>query len=83
MTLHPEVQRKAQAEIDTVVGTSRLPTFEDRTSLPYVEAIYREVLRWSPPLPMGAPHSLTEDDYFNGYFIPKGNFDVTDSILLF
>lgn len=53
MTLHPDVQAKGQEEIDRVVGKGRLPTFEDRPSLPYVEAIYREILRLHPPLPLG------------------------------
>jgi len=69
---HPQVQRKAQEEIDRVMGSSHLPTFEDRKSLPYIDAIYREVLRWKPPLPVCVPHVLTEDDYYKGYFIPKG-----------
>ena len=53
MALNPEVQKKAQAEIDAAVGTDRLPTFSDRPSLPYVDAIMSEVLRWSAPLPLG------------------------------
>lgn len=53
MTLHPEIQRKGQEEIDVVIGKDRLPTFEDRLSLPYVEAIYREVMRLHPPIPSG------------------------------
>ncbi|KAE9404644.1 cytochrome P450 [Gymnopus androsaceus JB14] len=53
MTLHPDVQTKGQEEIDRVVGKDRLPTFDDRQSLPYVEAIYREVMRLHPPLPLG------------------------------
>ncbi|KAJ6512881.1 cytochrome P450 [Mycena sanguinolenta] len=48
MALHPEIQKKAQAEIDTVIGITRLPEFEDRPSLPYVEALYREIMRWKP-----------------------------------
>ncbi|KAF8959259.1 cytochrome P450 [Flammula alnicola] len=72
MAIHPEVQKKAQEEIDRVVGSARLPDFGDRPSLPYTEAIYREVLRWRPPLPLGVPHCLSEDDYYKGYFIPKG-----------
>lgn len=72
MATHPEVQRKAQAEIDRVVGRSHLPTFEDRPQMPYIEAIYRELLRWYPPLPINVPHILSEDDYYRGYFIPKG-----------
>ena len=56
MAINPEVQRKAKEELDRVVGTDRLPTIQDRESLPYIEAIYREVFRWTPPLPMTVPH---------------------------
>ncbi|KAF4120606.1 Cytochrome P450, partial [Geosmithia morbida] len=73
MTVYPEVQRKAQEEIDRVVGQDRLPTFADRENLPYVEATVKEVLRWHPVGPMGLPHTSTEDDIFEGYFIPKGS----------
>ena len=45
MTLYPEAQRKGQEEIDRVVGNDRLPDFEDRENLPYVDAIYKECLR--------------------------------------
>ncbi|KAF7363652.1 O-methylsterigmatocystin oxidoreductase [Mycena sanguinolenta] len=72
MATHPESQKKAQAEIDTVVGTHRFPEFEDRSSLPYVEALYREVMRWKPVVPLGLAHANTADDIYNGYFIPKG-----------
>jgi cytochrome P450 len=72
MTVYPEVQRKAQEEIDRVVGTGRLPTFEDRENLPYVDAIIKEALRWHPVAPIGLPHVATEDDIYNGYYIPKG-----------
>jgi cytochrome P450 len=72
MALYPQVQRKAQEEIDRVVSTSRLPTFEDRENLPYVNALVKEALRWHPVTPMGAPHMATEDDIYEGYYIPKG-----------
>ncbi|KAG1842028.1 cytochrome P450 [Suillus subalutaceus] len=72
MVLYPAVQRRAQAEIDSVVGEDRLPTFEDRASLPYVESVLRETLRWHPILPIGTPHATSSDDIFDGYFIPKG-----------
>ncbi|KAF9045269.1 cytochrome P450 [Panaeolus papilionaceus] len=73
ITVHPEVQAKAQAELDRVLGSPpRLPTFEDTPSLPYIEAIYREVLRWYPPVYLGVPHTSTADDWYKGYFIPKG-----------
>jgi len=72
VTLHPDIQFKAQAEIDRVIGRDRLPTFEDRKSLPYVEAVYCEIMRLHPPLPLGVGHVLTEDDFYEGYHIPKG-----------
>lgn len=53
MALHPNVMRKAQAEIDEVVGPNRLPTFEDRDSLPYLRAVLKETLRWIPIVPLG------------------------------
>ncbi|KIK56315.1 hypothetical protein GYMLUDRAFT_47082 [Collybiopsis luxurians FD-317 M1] len=71
MCLNPEVQRKGQEELDRVVGRDRLPTFKDRHSLPYVEAIYREVMRLHPPASF-VPRRPIEDDTYRGYFIPKG-----------
>ncbi|KAG2132215.1 cytochrome P450, partial [Suillus cothurnatus] len=72
MVLYPDVQRRAQGEIDSVVGRDRLPTFEDRASLPYVESVLRETLRWCPIAPLGVPHATSSDDTYDGYFIPKG-----------
>ncbi|EAU32059.1 conserved hypothetical protein [Aspergillus terreus NIH2624] len=72
MTLYPDVQRKAQEELDRVLGPNRLPTFEDRDNLPYIEALVKETLRWHPVAPTGIPHLCTEDDLYNGYLIPKG-----------
>ncbi|KAG1733009.1 cytochrome P450 [Suillus paluster] len=71
MVSYPDVQRRAQAEIDSVIGSDRLPTFEDRASLPYVESVLRETLRWHPILPL-VPHAASSDDIYEGYFIPKG-----------
>nr|BED42962.1 cytochrome P450 monooxygenase [Trametes versicolor] len=73
IALHPEVQARAQEEIDRVVGTHRLPDFVDRDRLPYVTAIMKEILRWHPPAPTGIPHLLKEDDVYRGYHIPKGS----------
>ena len=72
MVAHPDYQRRAQAELDAVVGRSRVPTFSDLSSLPYIQAMVKEVLRWRPPLPFSIPHCTTEDDWYNGMFIPKG-----------
>ena len=54
MVENPHVWKRAQAEIDAVVGMDRLPDFDDRSSLPFIDAIIREVLRWRPMLPLGA-----------------------------
>jgi cytochrome P450 len=72
MIAFPEVQRRAQAELDTIVGRDRLPTFADAPRLPYVCAVIKEVLRWRPALPLGLPHATIEDDWYEGMFIPKG-----------
>ncbi|RDX53247.1 cytochrome P450 [Lentinus brumalis] len=72
MTLHPEVQAKAVAEIERVVGTDRFPTAADRDSLPYLNAVYLEVLRWNNVAPLAIPHRLIEDDVHAGYYLPKG-----------
>jgi cytochrome P450 len=53
MILFPDVQKKAQAEIDAVIGPDRLPSFADRASLPYIEALTKELLRWSVTIPSG------------------------------
>jgi cytochrome P450 len=54
MTIHPEIFKKAQAEVDAIVGIERLPTMEDRDQLPYVNAICKELLRWHVVVPMRA-----------------------------
>lgn len=72
MIQHPEVLARAQQEIDAVVGTGRLPTFSDRDSLPYVNAVYYETLRWTTPVPLGLPRLITEDNVYRDMFIPKG-----------
>ncbi|KAF5007397.1 hypothetical protein FDECE_6283 [Fusarium decemcellulare] len=72
MTTNPEVQRKAQEEIDRVVGTDRLPSPSDRDNLPYVDAVVKEALRWHPVAPMALPHASSQDDEIDGYAIPKG-----------
>ncbi|KAG6332883.1 hypothetical protein ID866_6208 [Astraeus odoratus] len=53
MTLFPEAQKKAQTEIDDIIGPDRLPTFADRDRLPYVAALVKEVLRWHVVAPLG------------------------------
>ncbi|KAJ2926944.1 hypothetical protein H1R20_g10149, partial [Candolleomyces eurysporus] len=93
MAMYPEIQEKAQAELDRVIGTDRLPDFGDREDLIYLKALIIETMRWHQVLPLGIlhiglyelvltptwvcgttglPQKLMEDDYYDGYFIPKG-----------
>ncbi|KAL7284870.1 hypothetical protein ACG7TL_002183 [Trametes sanguinea] len=71
MVRHPEVQSRARAEIDNVVGHTRLPTYGDRAQLPYVDAVLAEVLRVLPPIP-AILRQPENDDIYDGCLIPKG-----------
>lgn len=71
MTLHPEAQKRAQAELDAVLG-DRLPTFADKDDLPYVTAIMKEVFRWIPVLPLAVPHRAINSDRYKDFHIPAG-----------
>lgn len=84
LVLNPEVQRRAQTELDAVLGspdspTFRLPTFEDRPHFPYIDAITKELMRWWLPLPLGVGHTTTEDDEYRGWNIPKGSIILANS----
>jgi cytochrome P450 len=86
--LRPEVQTMAQKELDAVTRRERLPTFEDRLKLPFVDAICKEVIRWKPVTPLsellprnrrrkiyddsGVPRATSENGVYNGFFVPKG-----------
>ncbi|KAG2032237.1 cytochrome P450 [Suillus americanus] len=72
MILYPDVQQKAHRLLDSVVGSKRLPTFHDRPSLPYIDAILRECMRWRPVFPLAIMHAAVESDVYEGYYIPKG-----------
>ncbi|KAH9918445.1 cytochrome P450 [Fomitopsis serialis] len=73
MALYPDVQRKAQAELDSVIGHDRLTRIEDRACLPYIEALIKEVHRFRPITPL-APHTTVVDDEYRGFRIPKGSW---------
>ncbi|KAG1864586.1 cytochrome P450 [Suillus tomentosus] len=72
MVLYPDVQALARAEIDQVVRHNKMPCLNDRASLPYIDAILREVMRWYPPAPLGFARATSDDDVYDGHFIPKG-----------
>jgi len=72
MILYPEVQKKAQQELDGILQ-GRLPEYDDQRSLPYISAIVNELFRWQPVTPVAIPHSLIKDDIYEGYRLPKGS----------
>ena len=73
MASFPDVQKRAQAELDAVIGPQRLPNFADRENLPYVAALIKEALRWRPVSPLALMHLSLEEDEYKGYCIPKGS----------
>ncbi|KAI4523845.1 cytochrome P450 [Schizophyllum commune Loenen D] len=72
LAAHPHVQAKAHAELDHVVGDTRLPTYEDAEHLPYVQAIINETHRFRTLVPLALPHRVTKDTQYKGYLIPEG-----------
>ncbi|THH15228.1 hypothetical protein EW146_g5214 [Bondarzewia mesenterica] len=73
MLFYPGIMRRAQQELDHVLGGNRLPTLADRGRLPFIDAIFEESLRWGCPMPLGLPHAAMEDDEYKGMRIPKGS----------
>ncbi|CEL53482.1 O-methylsterigmatocystin oxidoreductase OS=Aspergillus flavus (strain ATCC 200026 / FGSC A1120 / NRRL 3357 / JCM 12722 / SRRC 167) GN=ordA PE=2 SV=1 [Rhizoctonia solani AG-1 IB] len=72
MVLNPDVQARAQQEIDTELGSGVLPEVSDRERLPYVNRLILEVMRWRPVLPIAIPRRCFQDDMYRGYNIAKG-----------
>ncbi|PLB47299.1 putative cytochrome P450 [Aspergillus steynii IBT 23096] len=71
MTKWGHVLQKAQREIDSVIGDDRTPVWSDYAQLPYVATIVKEAQRWRPVGPLAFPHAAAEDDWIDGYLIPK------------
>ncbi|XP_050000646.1 cytochrome P450 2C27 isoform X17 [Alexandromys fortis] len=68
---HPDVTAKVQEEIDRVVGRNRSPCMQDRSHMPYTDAVIHEVQRFINLLPTSLPHAVTCDIKFRNYIIPK------------
>ncbi|PAV15311.1 cytochrome P450 [Pyrrhoderma noxium] len=73
MVLHPDVQKRAQEEIDKTIGRNTLPTFEDLPKLKYIDAIRKECMRWQSIITTPSPHTVSIDDEINGYLIPANS----------
>ncbi|EIW83510.1 cytochrome P450 [Coniophora puteana RWD-64-598 SS2] len=73
MAVHPNVQKRMQDQLEATIGTTRMPALEDRQSLPLVDAVLGETIRWSPVVPFNIPHRVTADEVYEGFFIPKGS----------
>ena len=83
LILNPDIQRRAHEELDAVLGSAdnvnfRLPSFDDRPHLPYIDALVKESLRWIPVAATGVAHASTEEDEYKGFRIPKGSIVIVN-----
>ncbi|XP_055416220.1 cytochrome P450 2C8-like isoform X2 [Bubalus kerabau] len=74
---HPEVTAKVQEEIDHVIGRHRSPCMQDRSHMPYMDAVVHEIQRYIDLVPTNLPHAVTRDIKFRNYLIPKGMTVIT------
>ena len=68
---YPKVQQRLRQELDSVIGSERLPVPCDRANMPFTEAVFLETLRHSQVVPLGLPHATTSDTYLKGYELSK------------
>ncbi|XP_012640601.3 cytochrome P450 2J2-like [Microcebus murinus] len=78
LALHPEIQEKVHAEIDTVIGQEQQPSVAARDSMPYTNAVIHEVQRMGNIVPLNVPREVTADTTLAGYHLPKGTMIMTN-----
>lgn len=83
LTMYPYVQQRAWEEIDAVTGRLRLPLFRDKSSMPYIEAICREVLHWMLVVPLGLYRRAINNDVYDRWLIPAGKYVDQNHLLNF
>ncbi|KAM9763027.1 cytochrome P450 2J2-like isoform 2-T2 [Menidia menidia] len=83
MIYYPDVQEKVQAEIDAVVGSSRLPSMSDKENMPYTDAVIHEIQRMGNIIPLNVTRMANKDTILNNYTVPKGTMilPVLNSVL--
>uniref|UniRef100_A0A4X1UMC1 unspecific monooxygenase n=2 Tax=Sus scrofa TaxID=9823 RepID=A0A4X1UMC1_PIG len=77
MLKHPDVTAKVQKEIDSVIERHRSPCMQDRSRMPYTDAVVHEIQRYIDLIPISVPHAVTRDIKFRNYLIPKGTTILT------
>ncbi|XP_051885538.1 vitamin D 25-hydroxylase isoform X2 [Pristis pectinata] len=78
MALYPNIQEKVHQEIDTIVGKNQIPSLENKSQMPYTEAVLHEVLRYCNIAPLGIFRATTKNTVVRGYSIPKGTTVITN-----
>jgi len=74
MAMNPRIQKLVQQEMDSVLSANGVtfPSFEHRSSLPYLDAAIKETMRWHPALPLSIARRTASDDLYRGFHIPEG-----------